>query len=260
MPHNRDGCATTGRLFAVIPAAGRSRRMGRPKLLLPLAGETVIARLLAVLDRPEIAARLVVVRPHDDALADEVARSGGTVVRPEVPPPQMRDSVEAALSAIRERWNPQLTDAWLLVPADHPVLSAEVVDALIDCWQRGGAAAPPPLTKGGNEGGSGADQASSDSSHATPPCPPLVRGGVPFGDVDRGRIVVPTCRGRRGHPVLFPWSLSDRIFALPPEAGLNRLVRDCAGDVVEIEVADESILIDLDTPEDYDRLLKSAQG
>ena len=46
------------RLFAVVPAAGHSRRMGRPKLLLPLGASTVIARMLAALARPEIEATI----------------------------------------------------------------------------------------------------------------------------------------------------------------------------------------------------------
>ena len=50
------------RLFGVVPAAGHSRRMGRPKLLLPLGSSTVIARMLAVLNASAITATIVVVR------------------------------------------------------------------------------------------------------------------------------------------------------------------------------------------------------
>ena len=53
------------RLFAIIPAAGLSRRMGEPKLLLNLAGQTVIARLLNALDHPRMTSRSVVVRQSD---------------------------------------------------------------------------------------------------------------------------------------------------------------------------------------------------
>ena len=34
------------RSFAVVPAAGRSRRMGRPKLLLPWGESTIIQQVL----------------------------------------------------------------------------------------------------------------------------------------------------------------------------------------------------------------------
>src|SRR5207249_3730723 len=37
-------------------------------------------------------------------------------------------------------------------------------------------------------------------------------------------ILVPTIAGRRGHPVLFPWSLAEEVFALAADEGLNVLV------------------------------------
>jgi molybdenum cofactor cytidylyltransferase len=124
------------KLFAVIPAAGWSRRMGQPKLLLPLGEKTVIARLLETLDRPQIRCRAVVVRKADEALLQEVAKARGLAIQPEVDPPEMRTSVELALSAIREQYTPRPCDGWLLVPADHPVLSVNVIDQLIAAWQK----------------------------------------------------------------------------------------------------------------------------
>jgi molybdenum cofactor cytidylyltransferase len=122
-------------VFAVIPAAGWSRRMGKPKLLLPLGEKTVIARLLETLDRPGIHCRAVVLRRNDEALRREINSAGGWTIQPDIDPPEMRQSVEHALAAIAERFAPQKTDGWLLVPADHPVLSVAVIDRLIAEWQ-----------------------------------------------------------------------------------------------------------------------------
>ena len=41
------GRAGAGMIAAVVPAAGHSQRMGRPKLILPVGGRTVIARVVA---------------------------------------------------------------------------------------------------------------------------------------------------------------------------------------------------------------------
>ena len=123
------------RLFAVIPAAGHSQRMGQPKLLLPLGGATVIARLLAALDHPAIAVRIVVVRPDDEPLRAEVQRSGGIALQPAEPPPDMRTSIEHALASIQDRFTPRPDDGWLLVPADHPVLDRGLVERVIAAWQ-----------------------------------------------------------------------------------------------------------------------------
>lgn len=127
--------SSMSRLYAIIPAAGHSRRMGTPKLLLPLGGRTVLSRLLDALDRPGIAWRYVVVRPDDDALAREAEGHGTTVVRPDVAPPDMRASVQAALDFIEARHSPAPDDGWLLVPADHPVLDGAVIDALVTEWR-----------------------------------------------------------------------------------------------------------------------------
>lgn len=183
--------------------------MGAPKLLLPLAGRTVLARLLAALDRPGIAGRAVVVRPDDHDLAREAEACGATVVRPAVPPPDMRASVEAALEDIENRHAPAPEDGWLLVPADHPVLDGDVIDALAGSFRAGGC-----------------------------------------------EIVVPVCRGRRGHPAIFRWRLAAAVRALPADAGINRLLHDHQSSVCELPVANEAVLCDLDTPEDYAALLR----
>ena len=69
----RGGCSM---IAAIVPAAGRSKRMGQPKLLLPIDGETLIARVVTAL-REGGAERVVVVAPPADS--DEgpaVARAG----------------------------------------------------------------------------------------------------------------------------------------------------------------------------------------
>lgn len=201
------GDSKSGRIFAVIPAAGESRRMGRAKLLLPLGGRSVIARLLDALSQPRIAARIVVVRPGDDVLRTEAESAGATVVVPSSPPPDMRASVAHALDDISRRLSPTDNDSWLLVPADHPVLEDQVVRSIAETWLSGNA-----------------------------------------------KILVPTCNGRRGHPTLFRWELARDVPEIPEDRGLDWLLDKYAGQVEKFEIADESILCDLDTPEDYERL------
>lgn len=202
-----------GRLFAVVPAAGRSRRMGRPKLSLPLGERTVLQRLLDALAAPEIVERVVVVRGDDDPLAAAASAAGAHVVRPAKAPPEMRDSVEHALRAIQERHAPDQGDGWILVPADHPVLEPTAVRSMIEIWK-----------------------------------------------TELPEILVPTCGGRRGHPTIFRWELSADVFALPADCGLNRLMKDRAAGVREWPVERPSILIDLDTPEDYERIRREFES
>lgn len=120
--------------FAVIPAAGRSRRMGEPKLTLPLGDRSVVRHLLDALNRLEIAARVVVMRRDDQSLRAEVAKTQAVIVQPDVDPPDMRASVQHALDHIAANFSPDNNDAWLLVPADHPAIETNVIDRLLTRW------------------------------------------------------------------------------------------------------------------------------
>jgi len=68
------------------------------------------------------------------------------------------------------------------------------------------------------------------------------------------RIVVPVFNGRRGHPVLFAQAVLQEILALPPSQGANIVVRRDPGRIVEVAVDSPGILIDVDTPEDFEKL------
>lgn len=69
-------------------------------------------------------------------------------------------------------------------------------------------------------------------------------------------ILVPTYLRRRGHPVLLSWEHAEAVADLPPGTGINRYIRSQGSNVQEIEVGTPQILSDLDTPEDYERLLR----
>jgi molybdenum cofactor cytidylyltransferase len=126
------------RSFAVIPAAGRSRRMGQPKLLLPWENTTVIEHTLAAWRASRVDVVVVVVHPDDRELAKRCRHAGATVVVPPQPPPEMKDSVACALEYLRGQQSPQSEDVWLLAPADVPRLSAAIVDRLLDEQARTG--------------------------------------------------------------------------------------------------------------------------
>ena len=122
---------STPRYFAIVPAAGRSARMGAPKLLLPWKHGTLIEQVLAAWRASRVAKTFVVVHPADVTLADVCRRAGAEVVVPDDPPPDMKASVRHALAWIAAQHAPQESDAWLLAPADMPRLSAALIDTVV---------------------------------------------------------------------------------------------------------------------------------
>ncbi|MEX0937425.1 MAG: nucleotidyltransferase family protein [Pirellulales bacterium] len=117
--------------FAIVPAAGRSTRMGRPKLLLPWRDGTVVEQVLSAWHASGVQHVLVIVHPEDELLADTCRAAGALLIVAEQPPPDMKASVVLGLQAIRVRFNPADRDAWLLAPADMPDLSPAVIDRLL---------------------------------------------------------------------------------------------------------------------------------
>jgi molybdenum cofactor cytidylyltransferase len=117
---------------AVLPAAGASSRMGRPKLLLPFAGTTVVGALAASLRAGGVGTVLLVTAPDDEELRAWAEREGlRWTVNPD-PSRGMLSSFLAGLAALgggealaRRR------EPLVLSPADLPNLRPETVAALL---------------------------------------------------------------------------------------------------------------------------------
>jgi molybdenum cofactor cytidylyltransferase len=69
-------------------------------------------------------------------------------------------------------------------------------------------------------------------------------------------IFIPTYQGKRGHPTLIRWRHVSGIRAHPPGEGLNTYLRLHADQMLEVSVESRSVVEDLDTPEDYERVLQ----
>lgn len=69
----------------------------------------------------------------------------------------------------------------------------------------------------------------------------------------QGPVVLPTYRGKKGHPVLLDRSLVPEILAQPARTTLRDVIHRAG--YTSVEVGEEGILIDLDTAEDYQVIL-----
>lgn len=73
-------------------------------------------------------------------------------------------------------------------------------------------------------------------------------------------IVIPTYKGKPGHPILVGAGYVDDIMLLDEnaEGGLRAFIADHRNDCLEVPVETSSILEDIDTPDDYERLSQQA--
>src|SRR5437870_408853 len=121
----------------LLPAAGKSERMGRPKLLLPLGDTTVLGQLLRAAFSGGVTRALVVVRPGDEALAAEARGARAEVLVLPADTADMRATVLAGLDHLEANVPAGERTGFFLVPADHPTLSADVFRRIAEIAARG---------------------------------------------------------------------------------------------------------------------------
>ncbi|RYD01614.1 hypothetical protein N752_28985 [Desulforamulus aquiferis] len=73
-------------------------------------------------------------------------------------------------------------------------------------------------------------------------------------------IIYPCLNGERGHPPLISTAYRDTILSWDKEGGLRSLLQEYEADVLDIEVEDQGVLQDMDTPLDYQRVRESVSG
>jgi molybdenum cofactor cytidylyltransferase len=79
-----------------------------------------------------------------------------------------------------------------------------------------------------------------------------------FTQTQKG-LVIPTYQGKRGHPIVLSCKYRQEVLALGSQQGLNLVTRGHPEDTLEIPVADDLILQDMDYPEEYEAVLKRWQ-
>ena len=73
----------------------------------------------------------------------------------------------------------------------------------------------------------------------------------------RSPLIIPTCQGKRGNPVLANNSIFDLIQNITGDTGARALFRSLNEQIREVELSDPGILLDIDTMEEYRRLAGS---
>lgn len=69
-------------------------------------------------------------------------------------------------------------------------------------------------------------------------------------------IVRARYQGRNGHPVIFSRAVFDQLRHADPSLGAKAVLRAHEDAIVNVDVDDPGVTGDIDTPEDYEKLVK----
>jgi molybdenum cofactor cytidylyltransferase len=111
---------------AVILAAGRSRRMGTQKVLLPFRGTTVIEHIVDQLMASSIDGVYAVIGHEGNRVRDALGGYPVSLVENPDPDADMLSSVRRGVAAL-----PEACQAFLVVLGDQPRITAALVDDLL---------------------------------------------------------------------------------------------------------------------------------
>ena len=68
-------------------------------------------------------------------------------------------------------------------------------------------------------------------------------------------VVIPYCNGKRGNPVIVASSLFFRLESLSADTGPRVLFKEFEHEILKVSVSEKAILEDIDTKDDYEKLI-----
>ena len=188
-------------IVGVVPACGKSTRMGEPKGLLDLEGRSFTRRTVEALRLGGCDRVVVVTRQGDVALQREATSAGADVLENPDPGSGPITSLRLVLEGL-----PGGTShvAWL--PLDHPMVTPTSVRTVVTAAQ------------------------STDAP-----------------------VTLPVHGGRRGHPAVFARRLFEALKDPELQGGARTVVHRYldAGTALLVETDDPGVLVDVDTPDEY---------
>jgi molybdenum cofactor cytidylyltransferase len=194
------------RIGAIILAAGESRRMGEPKLLLPWGEKTIVRQVAEQVVASGVYETLVIAGRWDKEIRAQLSDLPVQVLyNSEFESGEMLSSLKLGLESL---WH--TSDASMIVLGDQPLIRLDTIRDVMGAYFEG-----------------------------------------------KGRIVAPSYENRRGHPIVIDRAFWGSIMKLPPDAAPRDVIRAHDDEIYHLVVDTDSVLRDIDTPDDYQRAIAS---
>ena len=189
-------------ISAIILAAGESKRMGQPKMLLPWGNKTVIEHVISVIMNTRIDDILVTTGGAREQIEKVITKYPVRAIHNKIyTNGEMLSSLQCGLRALRTQ-----VDATLIVLGDQPQVQERSVRMVCDAFR-----------------------------------------------TLKSNIIVPSYQMRRGHPWLVARPLWNELLEMKSPQSPRDFLNVHKDDIHYVDVDDQNILADLDTPEDYQR-------
>ena len=131
---------------AILLAAGRSRRMGAFKPLLPFGGSTVVDSCIANLRAASVDELVVVVGHRAEEVREHLKNANVAFALNDDPASEMSVSIARGVEQLSNEAN-----ALLIALVDHPAVSGETIKGIVDAWFRGAQFVQPEFNgRGGH--------------------------------------------------------------------------------------------------------------
>ncbi len=130
-------------ISAIVLAAGKSIRMGFPKLLLQVRGKSLLQHVIDNALQSKVGEVIVVLGAGAAALRREIKQGKVRVIENASYEEGLSTSLRAGLRAV----SPQ-AQAALVLMGDQPLVSHTIIDALVDKYQESGSFIVAPVYNG----------------------------------------------------------------------------------------------------------------
>jgi molybdenum cofactor cytidylyltransferase len=115
-------------IFAVVLSAGESSRMGRPKALLPIEGQTFIEKIVGALKQSTVGKVIVVLGHNAEEMRARMAHLPAEIL---VNSNYKSGQLSSLQTAVRRLESEADCDALLVHLVDHPYIDPALVDEMI---------------------------------------------------------------------------------------------------------------------------------
>jgi len=195
-------------ISGILLAAGESRRMGQPKLLLPWGNTTILEKVVDTYLKTQISELIVVVGTNQKSLKAILISKPVIIVENPYYQEGMSTSIRNGVEAASNQ-----AEGYLIGLGDQPLITPDIINSLITVFSN-----------------------------------------------EHPGIAICSHKKKKGHPVIFARKFRQALCNLKGDIGGRTIIRKHGAEVKYVEVESEAIFMDIDTPDDYQKLDKMILG